>query len=191
MNALKIEREDAPSLGSRGDLTNQVRDNLAARLERMEAQQPEVLDFQAEVIAAGAYELRGALTILCPPHIPVPNWREAWRGLRDAGFLGLARIFTSTRPEAKAAADSILSVLARRRGYALTPEGRIDADAHEAMAALTEAGAALLANLTRDLKDGRIDATEAAQRLPELRRLKACVSMIETLIETAQRRTGR
>jgi hypothetical protein len=176
MTLRTIQRSDDAAIGSLDKLANQVRDNFG-RLERMESTQPEALDFTADLVAAGAAPIHGVMSILCPAHIPESNWREAWRGLRDPGFIGLGRLGTSTRPEAKASLRAITERLARRLGMALVgvdgsepialgpAVGRVAKEVTDIVCRFTEAGSDVDASELEQIKREMREAEDAMQHL--------------------------
>lgn len=156
-----------------------VRDTLASRLARYSERWPDVLDVLADVHVALHDELHGGASALCGALSPA-HFRETLRGERDLSVKDLLRIMSSAHPRARAAGDRVLSILTGMRDSAIAMEHS------EAHAQLGEAFGRLSAEGSRALRDGRIDASEAAALEPEIADMEAALARLKATAARAK-----
>lgn len=175
-----------PEPDPRPTTADRIRDAVALRSQRMDAQFPRAVDLEALVLDALQAELRGVASMLsgtrCPEH-----FREALRGERSMPLGDLCRLATDPTREAKAATVAALTLLARAVGQSLQPTAVHPGSLVES--AITAAGIATdaLGDVARAVADGVVDPSEAASlrsRAAELRRAAAAFEGASLQAET-------
>lgn len=170
--------------GTRAD----IRSRLAARLTRLEAEQPEVVDLLADVHAAIYAHLHGRASALHGPHSP-RKWRDILLGDRSLSVFDICRLATSPHPWARAAAAAAVRVMAAAVGARLVAEaGERSVEPHEALAGVMESVGTFGAEMSRGLRDGALTPEEARELRPEIDDVRAQVARAEAVVTAAERR---
>lgn len=100
-----------------------TRDNLALRSKKMHAAYPHALDLERDVLDAMRPELAGVGSVLNGTH-DADYFRDMLLGNRQSlPLYDICRLALSDKPEAQAAIDALLHVLATACGLTLTPAG--------------------------------------------------------------------
>lgn len=159
-----------------------VRDNIAARAERLDQHFPRAVDLTAKVVCALAGRLRGTASQHAGTHTP-EQFRKALRGERVLTLDDLCRLATTPTREAREGVILVLDQIA-----SALDRGRASVTAHEAMAALAEGAGTVVAGLGRALaNDGHIDSTEASELEPEVLRLEAKLDQLKAALAESRK----
>lgn len=185
MTAVTLRHPAATAVEAATDPTPQFRDRIAARCVEFDATYPRAADLEARVLAGIHRELHGVATLLRGLHSP-RRFREAVMGDRHLPLADLCRLATDPTREARAAMKVTLGELASAIGCRLEPLDGTSVDAHEALAEVHESHAVLTAELTRDLRDGRLDPEEARALRPEINAHKAQLAQLESVVARAE-----
>jgi hypothetical protein len=157
-----------------------IRQNYQGYALKLHSQYPEVADLTARITAIIAEETKGEWPIFRLWHSE-EVWSDIVDGKKQPHLNALARVFTSRRPKARAAKAKILALLASHCAEAATSEPK------DTLASLIEMAGAVLGGMTRDIKDGVIDESEALARLPLIKQLRDQVTLAENHYATALR----
>ena len=184
-----------PSMETEGRKTSappdvDIRDRIATRSARVEERFPRAHDLEAQILGAMRPHLSGVASILSGTHDP-ERFREMLRGeRRSLPLYDITRLATSDRPEAGAAMDALLDVLARARGKSVVPAAAPGASLLHALADVSESENALTGGIVRAMDDNVLDDIERADAIEKLRRLRACTAVLETALAVVPRVEG-
>ncbi len=164
-----------------------IRDRLASRSVRVEERFPRAHDVEGQILEAMAPHLAGVASTLRGTH-DAERFREMLRGeRRSLPLYDITRLATSDRPEALAAVDALLDVLARARGKSVVPAAAPGASVLSAAADVQESESALVCGIVRAHADNDFSEAERAEALERLRRHRACVASLETALAVVPR----
>jgi hypothetical protein len=137
-----------------------IRDAMASRSKRMDAEFPEALDLSARAQAALAEELAGKASVQPGVHGD-SHWREILRGeYAPLSADDICRLASSARPEAGRAVDEWLAVVAEARGKALEPLPMSVAQIVDALNTVHVQFAEVATTVTSAAADGKYDVAE-------------------------------
>ena len=133
------------------------------------------------MLAALYKQIHGRATELCGLRSP-KEFREATRGERPWTLDDTCQL------TAQSPADVVpmVEVLAAELGYQLAPMAAVPLEPHEALAGLIEQSALVAAELSRALRDLRLDGAEAEHLDPQIQSLKGVTARIEALVLLAK-----
>lgn len=179
--ARKVAPARAAIQGSLDTETDQIRDAIASRAQRLEARFPKAVDLTARLLAVLRGPLIGVASALAGTHA-AEHWREALRGERSMKVDDLCRLFVSDRPEAGRAADAALDVLAEVRGKAPVPRRPRWLEPQEVAAQCAVVSAHAVAAIVRALQnDGKVDVMEAIALRPHATALREVLAAVDGL----------
>ncbi len=139
-----------------------TRDNLARRSKRVDDECPSALDVEARILDRARPHVRGVVSLISGS-IDEDKMRAMLHGdLRSIPTYVWCRWARSLRPEAGAAVDELLEVLAEERGRQLGPRAIPAADLVATLPEMAEDLARLMREVTVAAKDGKYTAKELA-----------------------------
>lgn len=150
----------------------------------MDAERPEVLDLEGELLDLLSDQLRGSAGLFADGS-PV-HYREALRGERHLHLADLCRLARSRRPEAQRA---LAAVLGRLQAQLEETAGVSVDDLHELIAGFAQQTADVTAAGTRALKDGRVDEDEDRRLAREIGEAEVSIALLKEGL--AQHRQAR
>ena len=164
------------------DVTDQIRDRVAARSQRLDARFPRAVDLEAEALQALHGGLRGVASALSGTHCP-EHFREMLRGQRSMPLGTLCRLATDPTREARTSAVAAIAILARPLGRVLMPIREAAGTPAERAAEVLEKAVAIMADVAHALEDdGRVDSREARGLLPRVREAKTALVDCEAVL---------
>jgi hypothetical protein len=170
---------------AQNDPTIPFRDRIAERNSEYVTAYPRAAELESRVLKALHDALNGSAVHLRGLHSP-QRFRDAIVGLKNFPLSDLCRLGSDPSREARAAVRAVAQVLASAVGMTLVPlEGAV-VNAHEAMASVVETHAALTAELSRGLADGKLTREEAMGLRPELEAHKAKLAQLEGVVADAE-----
>ena len=162
-----------------------IRDHVAERCPGLDLMLPAAIDLEARMLAPLHGRIHGRATELCGRRSPKER-REQLRGERPLTLSDLAQLAIQA-PEDLV---SLVAVLASQLGYQLAPMAAVPLEPHEALAGLIEQSGMVAAELSRALRDLRLDGAEAEHLDPQIQNLKTVTARIEALVLLAKGRRG-
>lgn len=166
------------------------RERVASRSAEHAALSPRAVDLEARLLTGVHGALHGTATELRGIH-SARRWQEALFGKKHVTVADVCRIATHPGREARAAMLALVTELALVIGYRLEPIAGAAGEAHAALAEASETASAVIAELARDLADGKLDASEARDLRPELNALKSAAARIEAVMVSAENAGAR
>jgi len=158
-----------------------IRDHVATRSPGLDLMLPAACDLEAAALAALHERIHGRATELCGRRSPKER-REQLRGERPLTLSDVAQL-TIQAPDDVV---PLVAVLASRLGYQLVPMAANPPEPHDALAGLIELSSAVAAELSRALRDLRLDRAEAEHLAPQVRDLKCQLARIEAMVLLAK-----
>lgn len=125
--------------------------------------------------------IHGRATELCGRRSPKER-REQLRGERPLTLSDVAQLAIQAPDDLV----PLVAVLAARLGYQLVPMAAVPIEPHDALAALIEQSGLVAAELSRALRDLRLDRAEAEHLEPRVSELKCQLARIEAMVLIAK-----
>lgn len=168
------------------NLIQRIRDVVAGTFQSYEVSHPKALNLYAAVLGALALRLRRVATSLRGSVIR-EHWLAALRGERSMRLVDFCRLATSNRPEALAAFDDGLDVMAAARGRVVVSLDSKIADFGKALEDTAEGNGKLLKMGIRAHADGKLDATEIAALRQQIRAEQENLVQLQVALYQAER----
>jgi hypothetical protein len=144
----------------------------------------DALELEAEIVAAMTDELNGEFSLHKGTRSEAA-WQDIAKGVRRLHAFDLCRMFTSKRPQARAAAERVLSILAAKIGLTVTPLHSEGTRVLRAGMDLLHGTTGALSRLEAMLKDGHFSNEERETALRDVRTIKVLVGSYEKSLHIA------